>query len=390
MVDPRRLEKSLLHESRVLILAFPFATPAMVTPVGKMGRIFSSFCSKVYVVGSDYFSASKELPPGVRRVVLKSVLQYAKGDWRRLSSIFRWLIMNVSAQLEMGWHLWRLRREVDIILCTSGCYYQIPCLLARVLGKKIFCSAFGVDTEIAMANHGRTVAGILSVLCSFNYCLAEKIIVDSTQTMETPVHKRFIRKVVIGNRYVEDEFREQIPHGDREKVIGYIGRISKEKGILDFARALPGFLSHNPDATVMIIGSGPLDQALEEELQKMHLCRKVTRIPWITHDEVPGSLNRLWLLVVPSLTEGSPNVILEAMACGTPVLATRAGGIPSLIVDGVSGFLMEDASPDGISQAIARVLTHPNLQKIIWTGQKIIADDYSFSACEKRYRGIIK
>jgi glycosyltransferase involved in cell wall biosynthesis len=386
MTTPCPKVNSVTRDARIVILAFPFATPAMVTPVSKMARIFSSLCTKTVLLGNNYFSSSHALPSSVRIIVLKHTLEYAKDDWRKVSSLFRWLVMNLSAQLEMGRHLWILRDEIDFVLSTAGCYYQIPCLLAKVLRKRLFCSSFGTDPDIALANHGRVAAFILYILSSIDYMLADKIIVDSSQTMQGSIFRPFREKLFIGNRYVEDDFRIRVPYADRERTVGYIGRISKEKGILDFVKALPDFLDRNPDISVIIIGSGGLDKQFKAELQQVQCSDRIKWIRWVDHVEIPEHLNRLRLLVVPSCTEGTPNVILEAMACGTPVLATRVGGIPSLIVDGVSGFLLKNDSPHDFSRAITGALNHPEIQKIIFAGRRIIDEEYSFSTCENRYK----
>ena len=77
-----------------------------------------------------------------------------------------------------------------------------------------------------------------------------------------------------------------------------------------------------------------------------HVNKNVTLVGWISHDELPSYLNMLKLLVVPSYTEGLPNIVIEAMSCGTPVLATPVGGVPDLIEDGITGFILEDNFPE--------------------------------------------
>jgi glycosyltransferase involved in cell wall biosynthesis len=374
---------------RVLIMAFPFVSASILTPVCQMARVISTISSDTILLGNKLYDSKNILPPEVKIIPLKASLQYANRKHPIIYSIFRWAVMMIQAQMELGWRLWTLHNEIDIVVCTLGSYYQIPCLLSKLLNKKLICSSFGVDSNIALINHGRFVSTILFLFSLFNFSLSDKIIVDCTETIEYPALKPFSHKIILGHLYMDDAFYISVPFNRRHTNIGFIGRVSKEKGILDFAQALPTFLERNRDAKVIIIGSGSIDEILETKLKRINLPNRINWIKWVSHTEIPFYLNNLRLLVLPSYTEGSPNVVLEALACGTPVLATNVGGIPSLIKDKESGFILKNTSPTEISQAISMALSNPELQRIIINGRKIIEEEYSFHACEERYRNII-
>jgi glycosyltransferase involved in cell wall biosynthesis len=104
---------------------------------------------------------------------------------------------------------------------------------------------------------------------------------------------------------------------------------------------------------------------------------------------MPEYLNDVGAVVVPSYAEGVPNIVLEAMACGTPVLATPAGGIPDVVKDGQTGFIMEDNSPACITRNIIRVLSHPNLEEIAANARAIVEKEYAFDTVVARYRDIL-
>ena len=92
---------------------------------------------------------------------------------------------------------------------------------------------------------------------------------------------------------------------------------------------------------------------------------KVTRmVGWVSHNDLPDLLNELRLLVLPSFTEGLPNILLEAMACGTPVLSTGVGSVPDVITEGETGFLMDSNSPETIAQSVVRVLGCPDFEVV--------------------------
>ena len=173
-------------------------------------------------------------------------------------------------------------------------------------------------------------------------------------------------------------------------MVGYIGRLSGEKGVMNFVKAIPRVLEVREKTMFRIIGEGPLRAEIEEFLNKHNLGNKVSLLGWVPHDEMPKHINQLKLLVLPSYTEGLPNVVLEAIACGTPVLATPVGSIPDLIRDGKTGFILEDNSPEKIASGILRVLGHPKLNEIAGNARQLVEQNYTFEAAVEGYRNILE
>jgi glycosyltransferase involved in cell wall biosynthesis len=128
---------------------------------------------------------------------------------------------------------------------------------------------------------------------------------------------------------------------------------------------------------------------VREHLAKYNLNNKVTFAGWIPHEKLQDSLNELKLLVVPSYTEGLPNIMLEAMACGTPVLATPVGGVPDVIEEGETGFLLEDNSPQAIAHGVSKVLHHAHLAQVALNARRLIEEKFEFDASVERFRKIL-
>ena len=148
-------------------------------------------------------------------------------------------------------------------------------------------------------------------------------------------------------------------------------------------------MSKRDDISFAIGGDGPLQSRVKELVNKANLNNRVRFVGWIPHDELPGYLNELKLLVLPSYTEGLPNIMLEAMACGTPVLATAVGAIPDVVKDNETGFIMENNSPDCIARNIIRALSHPNLEQIAENARALVEKEYNFEAAIKGYENIL-
>ena len=123
---------------------------------------------------------------------------------------------------------------------------------------------------------------------------------------------------------------------------------------------------------------------------KENLNNKVELTGWIPHDELPDYLNELKLVVLPSCTEGLPNVMLEAMACGTPVLATPAGAVRDTIKDEKTGFIMDYNSPECIAENVTRALKHPDLAMIVGNARALVEQEFTYEAAVKRYRKILE
>ena len=81
---------------------------------------------------------------------------------------------------------------------------------------------------------------------------------------------------------------------------------------------------------------------------------------------------------------------IGAMACGTPVLATSVGGIPDVIKDGETGFILENNSPECIAENVMRALKYPNLEEIVKNARKLIEKEYTYEAAVERYKNIVK
>jgi len=101
-------------------------------------------------------------------------------------------------------------------------------------------------------------------------------------------------------------------------------------------------------------------------------------------------LNDLALLVLPSQpTEGLPTTILEALACGTPVYASSVSGVPDVVWEGETGFLIDSREPAALADGIGRILDRADRAAISDRGRELIHEEYSFEAAKARYVEIL-
>jgi glycosyltransferase involved in cell wall biosynthesis len=110
---------------------------------------------------------------------------------------------------------------------------------------------------------------------------------------------------------------------------------------------------------------------------------------WADATRVVVHLNQMRLLVLPSAGEGLPNAILEAMACGTPVLASAVGGIADLIRHTENGYLLPDRSPETIALAIEQAMDHQDLPEVAQRAREYVVEHYSLEASTQRWRQVL-
>lgn len=142
-------------------------------------------------------------------------------------------------------------------------------------------------------------------------------------------------------------------------VVLFVGRLAAQKAVDDLLSALDVLQHVRPDLRALIAGDGPLRERLEEHAASVGLRASVK---FLGHrEDVPQLLAASDLLVLPSLYEGLPNVVLEAMRFRKPVVATAAPGTTEVVADGVTGLLVPMRNPVELARAIRRVIEEPGL-----------------------------
>lgn len=183
--------------------------------------------------------------------------------------------------------------------------------------------------------------------------------------------------------------------GDEEKkalgisvgfpVIGSIGRLSREKGIRYLIEAAPKIITKVPEARFLIVGEGDEKSPLMEYADRGALKGKVIFAGY--REDVDKIYPLLDVFVMPSLTEGIPLSLLEAMASAKPIVATRVGGIPSVITDKRSGLLVDPQDSDALSESVLSLLADRRLAEIVGgNAREAVKEKFSIEATVKKYQ----
>jgi glycosyltransferase involved in cell wall biosynthesis len=157
-------------------------------------------------------------------------------------------------------------------------------------------------------------------------------------------------------------------------LVGNVAALAAHKGQKHLVTAAKAIVRHVPDARVLIVGEGELREPLERQIKELGLERHVL-LTGFRADAI-GLIKSFDVFVLCSVTEGLGSAMLEAMAAGKPVVATRAGGIPEAIVDGETGILVPPNDPESLASAITCLLNDPeHRERLAAAGrQRVIAE----------------
>jgi len=364
------------------ILTFPIGKSGIV-PLSNLISIMSSISRELHVVTGGAGYTPNAYGNNVHFYEIKHK-ETARGIFGRIMNYFQ-------TQVAISCRIINLTRKVDLwILSIGGEGMLLPILTAKLLRKVVIIVSAGSGFRVSIAQKDK-LAGMLGILQQISYRLSDRIILYSERIIHELNLQQLSRKISVAPRHFLDftKFTILKPLNERNAIIGYIGSLNEAKGVVGLLEAIPLILKENNRVNFLIGGAGVLETRIKNDLKEKRLDDKVKFTGWIPHEKVPDFLNELILLVLPSETEGLPNIILEAMACGTPVLSTPVGAVPDVITDGETGFLMENSSPECIAENIIKTLNHASLDRIAYNAGTLVKARFSYANALERYKKIL-
>ena len=306
-------------------------------------------------------------------------------------TIFSRLFNYLSFQIQLAITFTKVIKKSDIwIFFLGGETLVLPMVIAKLYRKKVFLLYGGSVIHIYFPD--KFALFWIKILTFINCTLSDKLILYSENFVTEWNLEKWENKIEFAHEHIIDfqKFKITRKFHERKNLVGFIGRLSEEKGICNFVQALDLIVKDRQDITFLIAGDGLLRENVRHFIDQKQLGSFVKIEDWISHDNLPLVYNNLKLIVIPSFTEGLPNDMLESIACGTPVLATSVGMIPSIIRNGETGFILENNSPQCIAKNIIRILDYPDLEKIALNAQKKIEDEFSIENTVKQWKTILE
>jgi glycosyltransferase involved in cell wall biosynthesis len=168
-------------------------------------------------------------------------------------------------------------------------------------------------------------------------------------------------------------------------VVGAAGRLSPEKGFHVLVQAAEIVRRSAPDVGFVLFGAGPCRTTLADQVKKLGLTGSFALKGY--RPDLDRFIPFFDLLVLPSFTEGLPNVVLEACAAGVPVVATAVGGTPEIVTDGASGYLVAPGNPALLAERILTALASPErLRDMSARGRQTVGERFTFARQAAQYR----
>jgi glycosyltransferase involved in cell wall biosynthesis len=244
---------------------------------------------------------------------------------------------------------------IDLLHAHLPNAHVLAGIAGRLTGKPVLATLHGHKVGMLDLEVHRSAGTHLSVVCRQSYFHALGLGVSAGQLscnpngVDTDAFKPRPRPV--------DGLRAALGIPAAARVVGFLGRLSPEKGPEVFLRAALIAQAKMPDTHFVFVGDGPLATTLSESIARFRLEDRV-HLAGLRRD-VAAVLNDLDVLVSSSHSEAMPLAVMEAMASGVPVVATRVGGIPDMIDQGESGWLVATEDFEGIATRVQQILCTP-------------------------------
>ncbi len=193
----------------------------------------------------------------------------------------------------------------------------------------------------------------------------------------------------LGQFATPPDLRSEFGLGASTPVVGMIARLVPQKDPQTFVRMARQVVDAVPEARFLLVGDGPLRFPVEQLVRELDLEKWVTLTGF--RQDVPAMLATVDVVVLPSLWEGLPLVVLEAMAAAKPVVASALPSLAEVVVDGETGLLVPVREYSGFAEAVIHLIRHPDVRQVMGRkGRDRVARDFSLDQMVKATVGVYR
>jgi glycosyltransferase involved in cell wall biosynthesis len=293
----------------------------------------------------------------------------------------------------LAWRLWRDRRQLDLVHCHQASWEAVAAgWIHRRTGLPTLVqpAAGGPYGEVQLMSQARGHRLVRSLILDNSHFVAISQQIERELTAWGVPSERLDR---FGSGIDVDEFapgessvESQLPA--RPRAI-FLGRLHPQKNLVVLLRAWQLVRRQCPTANLLLAGDGPQRQELEQLVDELQLNHSVHFLGALGNPQ--PYLQASDVFVLPSISEGMSNSLLEAMACGLPCVVSAAGGNVDLVQDGQAGLVADATTPLDLVNQLARMLNDSSLrQRCGAHARRIICQQYSIQSIVDRYEALYR
>lgn len=291
-----------------------------------------------------------------------------------------------------------LDKEFDIIHCHFGPNGIIGIQLKNIgVSGKVVTTFHGYDMSLFISDRGENVYKKLFLQCDLcmpiSNCWKKKLIQLGCNENKIMVHR-------MGIDLEKFQYSERKIQPERPIKILTLGRLVEKKGHECVIKAVAEVIAKHKNIIYMIAGDGPLRNKLEYLVAELKIKNHVRFLGTVEQDEALKLYQQAHFLILHGVTpsngeqEGIPVVLMEAQAVGLPVISTYHSGIPELVEDGKTGFLIPEKDVDALAEKLEYLIEHPEIwPKTGRAGREFIEKHYDIKKLNKRlvqiYKGLL-
>lgn len=279
----------------------------------------------------------------------------------------------VSYLLSGAYRAWKVvqREQVELI----HAHWVIPTGLIGVIvgryltGKPVVVTAHRADINVFPEKSKLARLAAKFVLKKADYVIAVSAALRERIREEYGVSEGRISVINMGvdprlfRPRDKKEVREQLELPLDGKVVLFAGGLISVKGLEYLLMAVPRVLEREKKALFILVGTGSLEARLRQMARELGVSEQVRFVGERPHEELPLWLSAAEVIVLPSLDEGLPVLLMEGLASGVPVVATRVGGSSEVVKDGKNGFLVEPRNPEALAEKLSLLLSDEKLYR---------------------------
>jgi glycosyltransferase involved in cell wall biosynthesis len=263
----------------------------------------------------------------------------------------------------------------------------------KIHGKPVVLTIRGSDLNLVrgkfLTSLVTSIFHRVAMITTVSEALREKVLglgvpPEKVQTIPNGINCRIFQPLP------KEKIRHQLHLPLDHKVILWVGRFVAIKGVEFLIQAIPEVLAKEPKALFILIGHGDCEEQIKRLVQQKGVTQVVKFTGKIPSEHIPLWMNAADILVLPSLNEGRPNVVLEAMACEVPVVATNVGGIPEIVKEGENGFLVPPEDIPQLAKQLIKLLQDVSLRSTMGKigRQMLFKMGLSWEQCAEKMKSV--